>query len=155
MGNAIGKGNRHLFLAFLCVALYAMVVSATVGVIQINRHVSAHYWRPDSLVWMIVFEVVDVFVGLSVAALAIAQASQVARNITTNELANWHRYRYLQSPDGHAFVNPFSHGCVENCREACAPHTAPMAPVFLSPDKQHGGSAGASCGKGGCKSCHT
>lgn len=96
MGNAIGKGNRHLFLTFLWIALYSMATSAVVGVIQINRHLSVSRWRPGALVWMIVFEVLDVFVGLSVAALAIAQASQVARNVTTNELANWHRYRYLQ-----------------------------------------------------------
>ncbi|GLC61808.1 hypothetical protein PLESTB_001805300 [Pleodorina starrii] len=70
VGNAIGKGNRHLFLAFLWVALYAMVASAVVGVIQINRHVNSQLWRPDSLVWMVVFEVVDVFVGLSQAAAA-------------------------------------------------------------------------------------
>jgi predicted acyltransferase len=37
------------------------------------------------------FVVFDVFLLISVAALAIAQASQVARNVTTNELANWHR----------------------------------------------------------------
>ncbi len=69
--------------------------------------------------------VLDLFVGISVAALAIAQASQVrdpagavhnhlcpapatlqcssladlyqvARNVTTNELANWHRYKYAE-----------------------------------------------------------
>ncbi|KAG2495455.1 hypothetical protein HYH03_006401 [Edaphochlamys debaryana] len=150
VGNAIGKGNRHLFLAFLWVALYAMVCSAVVGIIQLNRHVGSTRWRPSGLVWMIVFEVVDVFVGLSVAALAIAQASQVARNITTNELANWHRYKYLQTGDGHSFVNPFSHGCVQNCREAFTPDTTPAAPVFLSKEQQ----AAAACGIGGCKSCH-
>ncbi|KAG2428798.1 hypothetical protein HXX76_011498 [Chlamydomonas incerta] len=151
VGNAIGKGNRHLFLTFLWIALYAMVTSAVVGVIQINRHLSVSRWRPGALVWMIVFEVLDVFVGLSVAALAIAQASQVARNVTTNELANWHRYRYLQTPDGHGFVNPFSHGCVENCREAFTPASAPTAPVFLSKEQQ----AAAACGIGGCRSCHS
>lgn len=34
---------------------------------------------------------------------------QVARNVTTNELANWHRYKYLQTPSGQ-FHNPFSKG---------------------------------------------
>ena len=43
------------------------------------------------LLWPVMFVVVDVFLLISVAALAIAQASQVARNVTTNELANWHR----------------------------------------------------------------
>ena len=44
-----------------------------------------------TLAWPIMFVVVDVFLLLSVAALAIAQASQVVRNMTTNEMANWHR----------------------------------------------------------------
>ena len=43
------------------------------------------------LVGPVLFLVCDVFLLISVAALAIAQASQVARNVTTNELANWHR----------------------------------------------------------------
>lgn len=41
---------------------------------------------------MIVFLFIDLFVALGVSALAVAQASQVARNVTTNELANWHRW---------------------------------------------------------------
>ncbi len=40
---------------------------------------------------MAAFLALDGFVGISVAALALAQASQVSRNVTTNELANWHR----------------------------------------------------------------
>jgi palmitoyltransferase len=39
----------------------------------------------------VLFLICDVFLLISVAALAIAQGSQVARNVTTNELANWHR----------------------------------------------------------------
>lgn len=44
------------------------------------------------LVGPVMFVVFDIFLLISVAALAIAQASQVARNVTTNELANWHRW---------------------------------------------------------------
>lgn len=43
------------------------------------------------LIGPVIFVVFDIFLLISVAALAIAQASQVARNVTTNELANWHR----------------------------------------------------------------
>lgn len=43
------------------------------------------------MVGPVLFVVFDVFLLISLAALAIAQASQVARNVTTNELANWHR----------------------------------------------------------------
>jgi palmitoyltransferase len=58
---------------------------------------------------LVVFVLLVGFIGLSVAALAIAQSSQVARNVTTNELANWHRYKYLQAADG-SFTNPFNKG---------------------------------------------
>eukprot|EP00955_Chlamydomonas_euryale_P083017 363790-Chlamydomonas_euryale.AAC.24 len=94
------------------------------------------------MAWLVGFEVVDVFVLIATAALAIAQASQVARNVTTNELANWHRYKYLHGPDG-SFVNPFSHSCWENCTESFTPAQQKMAPVYLShSNKLHAGSAG-------------
>lgn len=41
---------------------------------------------------------------------------QIARNITTNELANAIRYGYLRSPDG-KFRNPYNHGCRKNCTD--------------------------------------
>ncbi len=64
---------------------------------------------------MVIFILVDAFVGIGVAALTFAQTSQVSRNVTTNELANWHRYKYLQTADG-AFNNPFNKG--ERARRA-------------------------------------
>ena len=54
-----------------------------------------------------------------------AQAMQVARNVTTNELANWPRYAYLRGPDG-TFHNPFDLGCVANCNDAFRPASAPL-----------------------------
>lgn len=41
---------------------------------------------------------------------------QIARNITTNELANAVRYGYLRGPDGR-FRNPYNHGCRKNCTD--------------------------------------
>lgn len=46
---------------------------------------------PTTLVWPVVFVVADAFLLLSIAALVLAQTNQIAKNITTNELANWHR----------------------------------------------------------------
>ena len=42
----------------------------------------------------LVFLIMDIFLGISVAALAFTQASQAFRNLTTNEMANWYRYKY-------------------------------------------------------------
>ncbi|GBG61551.1 hypothetical protein CBR_g22348 [Chara braunii] len=72
------------------------------------RHVS--FSHADALVFL----VVDVFVLCSVATLATMQGFQIARNITTNEMANQHRYTYLRGPDGR-FLNPFDRGCSKNC----------------------------------------
>jgi len=57
-----------------------------------QRHVYSDHVRPGAMAWLLSFEIIDVFVGIGLAGLAIAQASQVVRNVTTNELANWHRY---------------------------------------------------------------
>jgi hypothetical protein len=91
VGNTIGKGNRHLFLVFLWLELYALLTSCGVAVWQTRAAVAAGIWS-ERLVWIVVFLVLSAFVSISVAVLAVAQASQVARNVTTNELANWHRW---------------------------------------------------------------
>jgi len=80
--------------------------------------------------WLIGFLAVDGFVGISVAALALTQASQVFRNLTTNEMTNWYRYKYLRDSNG-AFRNPFDRGCLGNCRDACLPTLTPRAPISL------------------------
>lgn len=41
---------------------------------------------------------------------------QIARNITTNELANSARYSYLRGPEGR-FRNPYNRGCHRNCTD--------------------------------------
>ncbi|GAB4817761.1 hypothetical protein N2152v2_004807 [Parachlorella kessleri] len=131
VGNCVGKGNRHFFLIFLWLELGAIAASALVAVARIHAAVRLG-GNPSglTLAWPIMFIVVDVFLLLSVAALAIAQASQVVRNMTTNEMANWHRYKYLHDSDGD-FHNPFDHGWRANCGEVCAPHRAPQAPYVL------------------------
>lgn len=90
VGNAIGKRNRHTFLVFLWLELYALLAALGCAVTALRAYVTAGYWA-DRLGWVIGFIVIDGFVAISVAVLSVAQASQVARNVTTNELANWHR----------------------------------------------------------------
>lgn len=46
------------------------------------------------------------------------------RNVTTNELSNWPRYKYLRDELGN-FHNPFDRGWKANCTEVCLPAHAP------------------------------
>lgn len=50
VGNAIGKGNRHYFVVFLWLELFAMTVSAVVAIAQIRRHVVGESWSASGLV---------------------------------------------------------------------------------------------------------
>lgn len=134
VGNTIGKGNRHTFLVFLWLELYALLASCGVAVSQLRAAVLAGSWS-ERLVWMMAFLVIGGFVTISVAVLAVAQASQVARNVTTNELANWHRYKYLQDGSG-GFSNPFNRGIRANCIEAFHPASTPSAPMMLQRDPE-------------------
>eukprot|EP00887_Chlorella_sp_A99_P005208 scaffold1.g5208.t1 len=144
VGNVVGKGNRHLFLTFLWLELGALAAAALVAVIRIHAvaKLAGGMQRGGGLLllWPVLFVVADVFLLISVAALACAQASQVSRNVTTNELANWHRYKYLHDGEGD-FRNPFDRGCRANCAEACDPGRVPLAPYVLQ-QRPGGGEAG-------------
>ena len=50
--------------------------------------------------------------------------------MTTNELANWTRYRYLRGSDG-TFHNPFDRGLRQNCVDCLFPDAAPLPPAVL------------------------
>lgn len=146
VGNCIGKGNRHYFVLFLWLELVALVTAAGVTIGRIHHVVSTSTAVGSAyLLWPVVVLVAVVFLLISVGTLAISQASQVcccatwychttpqqvARNVTTNELANWHRYKYLRASDG-TFRNPFDKGCKHNCLEAMQPDKYPRAPVLL------------------------
>ncbi|KDD72068.1 hypothetical protein H632_c3917p0, partial [Helicosporidium sp. ATCC 50920] len=131
VGNVVGKNNRHVFLAFLLLELAALLLADCAAVARMRQAVEA---RPGaSTAWIVApvaFLVFSAFLLLSVGALAGAQAHQIWRNVTTNELANWHRYRYLHGPSGD-FQNPFDRGWRLNCWEACHPALVPRAPISL------------------------
>lgn len=118
-----------MFLVFLWLEFYALVASVSVGISQLRGAVLAGVWN-ERLAWITFFLILGAFVSISVGVLAVAQASQVARNVTTNELANWHRYSYLQDSAG-AFFNPFNRGFKANCFEAFHPEVIPVAPMML------------------------
>ncbi|KAK2078940.1 hypothetical protein QBZ16_002630 [Prototheca wickerhamii] len=140
VGNVIGARNRGSFIVFLWLELGAIALAAAVAGARLNTALAARHaaalagaarLAPGAVAWPVGFLVADAFLLLSVAALALAQANQAARNVTTNELANWHRYKYLHDAEGE-FANPFDKGWRANCAEVWG--ARPPRPVYVLED---------------------
>ncbi|XVE71536.1 hypothetical protein DITRI_Ditri10aG0158600 [Diplodiscus trichospermus] len=123
ISNCVGKKNKWEFFLFLVLEVSAMLITGGVAMTRILTDPMA----PSSfLPWLnyasiqhigaISFLIVDFFLFFGVAALTVVQASQISRNITTNEMANVMRYSYLRGAGGR-FRNPYDHGCRKNCSE--------------------------------------
>merc|ERR1711907_583483 len=50
-----------------------------------------------------------------------AQINSIVKNMTTNEMANAHRYNYIAMDSYGRVFNPFDKGCNENCLEVMYP----------------------------------
>jgi len=107
MGNAIGKRNHKDFILFLILETFAMAVAFCIAIARFNEESPTERARASTGV--VAFVVFDALTLLPVLLLTVAQLTQVAQNVTTNELSNVHRYAYLRSADG-AFANPFDRG---------------------------------------------
>uniref|UniRef100_A0A5B7C7M9 S-acyltransferase n=1 Tax=Davidia involucrata TaxID=16924 RepID=A0A5B7C7M9_DAVIN len=123
ISNCVGKRNKWDFFVFLCMGTLTSFLGAVVAVPRIW---TAAPVLPSEGTWIhfvvaqhpggVAFLVMDSIIFIAAATLMTAQASQIARNITTNELANAIRYGYLRGPDGR-FRNPYNHGCRKNCAD--------------------------------------
>ncbi|KAJ0011006.1 hypothetical protein Pint_33529 [Pistacia integerrima] len=117
------KRNKRDFFIFVCMAMSTSLISIISAVQRIwtaplPLH-SEETWIHHVLVQhpgVVVFLVLDAVVLTAATTLTTVQASQIARNITTNEMANAIRYGYLRGPDG-KFRNPYNHGCRKNCSD--------------------------------------
>ncbi|KAJ6852204.1 protein S-acyltransferase 24 [Iris pallida] len=123
VSNCIGKQNKWDFFMFLILEVSAMVITGGVTITRLATDPTA----PRSFgSWLnysathhpgaISFLIMDLFLFFGVAALTVVQASQISRNITTNEMANMFRYSYLRGPGGR-FRNPYDHGIRKNCTD--------------------------------------
>ncbi|CAA7407499.1 unnamed protein product [Spirodela intermedia] len=123
VSNCIGKKNKWDFFMFLFLEVLAMIITGAATIIVITRDPTS----PTSFGgWVshaasqhpgaITFLMMDFFLFFGVAVLTVVQASQIARNITTNEMANMMRYGYLRGPGGR-FRNPYDHGIRRNCHD--------------------------------------
>ncbi|KAL2537136.1 putative protein S-acyltransferase 23 [Forsythia ovata] len=123
ISNCVGKRNKRDFFVFLCMGTSTAFISGIVAVQRIRTSIPAlrtgETWLHHMIFnypGLISFLVMDAAIFISTATLLTVQASQIARNITTNEMANAIRYGYLRGPDGR-FRNPYNHGCRKNCSD--------------------------------------
>lgn len=114
VGNTVGKRNHRDFALFLMCESVALVVSLAAAGARAHAASLPFPQLVASAPSLILFIAIDAAVALPVLMLTAAQLAQLARNITTNELANAHRYAYLRSREG-GFVNPFDQGMRRNC----------------------------------------
>ena len=121
VANAIGKQNRWHFVVFLTLQMWALVVSLSVAVYKLTKLKPASSNSP----FVVSFLVFDCSLSISVLTLLVTQLSSIAKNLTTNELANQHRYTYLGMDSHGRILNPFDRGTVyDNCLEVIHPQTA-------------------------------
>ncbi|KAK9286266.1 hypothetical protein L1049_014654 [Liquidambar formosana] len=123
ISNCVGKRNKWDFFIFICLGTLSSFLAAAVTIQRIWTALPA---LPSEETWIhhvvvqhpgvVTFLVLDTIILIAATTLTTAQASQIARNITTNELANAIRYGYLRGPDGQ-FRNPYNHGCRKNCAD--------------------------------------
>uniref|UniRef100_A0A2N9J8A1 S-acyltransferase n=1 Tax=Fagus sylvatica TaxID=28930 RepID=A0A2N9J8A1_FAGSY len=123
VSNCIGKKNKWDFFAFLVLEVSAMLIT---GAVTLGRLLTDPLAPPSFGKWInyagnnhvgaVSFLIVDFFLFFGVAVLTLVQASQISRNITTNEMANALRYTYLRGPGGR-FRNPYDHGMRKNCSD--------------------------------------
>ncbi|GAB4838383.1 hypothetical protein Ancab_027919 [Ancistrocladus abbreviatus] len=123
ISNCVGKRNKWDFFVFLCFGFMTSSISGIVAVLRIWTAIPSFPTEETRIQHMlfhhtgvIVFLLMDAFIFIAATTLLTVQATQIARNITTNELANASRYSYLRSLDGQ-FRNPYNHGCRKNCAD--------------------------------------
>ncbi|KAK4479509.1 hypothetical protein RD792_015025 [Penstemon davidsonii] len=123
VSNCIGKRNKWDFFVFLVLEVLAMLITGSVALIRVLTDPTAPStfgaWLShagNQHVGALSFLLADFFLFSGVAILTCVQASQIARNITTNEMANMMRYSYLRGPDGR-YRNPYDHGWKKNCSD--------------------------------------
>ncbi|GFP86830.1 probable protein s-acyltransferase 23 [Phtheirospermum japonicum] len=123
ISNCVGKRNKRDFVIFLCMGTLTASISGAITLQRIWTSVPAvstgETWAHNVIFnhpGITVFLVIDAAIFIAAATLLSVQAVQIARNITTNEVANAIRYGYLRGPDGR-FRNPYNHGCWKNCSD--------------------------------------
>eukprot|EP00898_Chlorokybus_atmophyticus_P004643 jgi/Chlat1/517/Chrsp103S00991 len=145
IGNCVGKNNKWQFFVFLCVETAAMTTGMVMAVYRLyndsprpsgtGSFLEFTFTEHGGAIGFIVF---DMFMMWGVLILTVVQGGQIARNLTTNEVANMHRYTYLHGDNGF-FRNPWDKGCYRNCKEFLILGYSPDDAVvpIMQPSAQH------------------
>uniref|UniRef100_K3YQT1 S-acyltransferase n=1 Tax=Setaria italica TaxID=4555 RepID=K3YQT1_SETIT len=120
VSNCIGKRNKWEFFMFLILEVSAMIITGVTAIIRDPASpASFGGWLGYTAInhsWVVSFVIMDLFLFFGIITLTVIQASQISRNVTTNEMANAMRYSYLRGPGGR-FRNPYDHGVRKNCSD--------------------------------------
>ncbi|KAL6498893.1 hypothetical protein OROHE_026400 [Orobanche hederae] len=123
ISNCVGKRNRWDFVVFILMGTLTASIGGAVALQRIWTSIPAsstgETWARNVIFnhpGITAFLFMDGVIFIAAATLLSVQATQIARNITTNEVANATRYGYLRGPDGR-FRNPYNNGCWKNCSD--------------------------------------
>lgn len=112
MDNCVGRDNHVHFIAF-------------VGFLSVNivllEYVLYLYWSFHGFrFWVLACMVYFGVMLLPVTHLFGFHVYLTAKNLTTNEVMNSHRYQYMRTEQGR-YQNPFDKGVLKNLAERCLP----------------------------------
>ncbi|TYZ64937.1 hypothetical protein PybrP1_000610 [[Pythium] brassicae (nom. inval.)] len=127
--NCVGRNNHVYFMAFLL----TLVVD-----IALFEYVLGLHWRLHGVHALVLAAMV--YLGailLPTAHLLGFHVYLTAKNLTTNEVMNSHRYAHMRSERG-AFRNPFDKGVARNVLERCLPAFATEPPSAAAPARGGG-----------------
>lgn len=128
VANTVGKNNHRAFLAFLVICSFGCMV--------VVLHAIRSFFLPEIVQLPFWHEVLSAFASVTmflfVFGLLVTQSFQVARNLTTNEQMNLHRYPHFHTHAGR-FQNPFDRGLLRNCADFCFRPTTRNEDIERSP----------------------